>query len=672
MNQIRLAIHGREIFAAGHAFGPVGAYERQHGVAHYAVDPRAAAQRVVVDLDKAPRNDQGLVEFSADICILKPLDPRKGNRRLFFGYGNRGNKRELQFFNDSPASNSPTSVEDAGNGFLMRRGYTVVWGAWQGDLLPGGGRMTMNLPVATDDGAPLTGQVRTEFVLDVPGTQSLPLSGKASTRSHPTVSLDTSTATLTKRRYATDPRIEVPSSEWQFARIDRGMGLDSQGTETAIVPSNQHIYLPAGFEAGWIYELVYTGRDPLVMGLGHIAVRDLTSFLRYDTLDADGQANPVNRDAPIEKAYSWGRSQTGRCIRELVYLGFNEDARGRKVFDGVLPHVSGGGLMWLNHRFANGVNPAGQQHEDHYNCADRFPFSYAQSTDHNTGKTDAILKRPDTDPLVIHTQTATEYWQRRGSLVHTDTQGNDLPLPATVRVYLWASSQHFANPLVSAPSRGPCQNYQNIVNTSMLFRAILDAMDAWATDDTPPPESKIPSKADGTLVNYKEWRQQFPVIPGVAIPRDVNQLAHMDFGQLFDSGVLTEPPRVLKEEGYVTQVPSVDADGNDVAGVRVPMVQAPLGTYTGWNLRQRGKGVGSMHLFTGSYIPLPDDEFERKGAQDPRPSILDRYGSSEAYVAAIKTAAGQLVDARLMLAEDVERCVSEAADWGRPRHDVGL
>ncbi len=230
-----------------------------------------------------------------------------------------------------------------------------------------------------------------------------------------------------------------------------------------------------------------------MLGLGHVAVRDFASFLKYGERDAAGAPNPLRESgAHIEKAYAWGRSQTGRCIRDFVHRGFNADAEGRRVFDGVLPHVAGAGLMWLNHRFASGVSPAGQQYEDHFNIADRFPFSYAMSTDHLTGKHDAILKRPETDPLVMHSQTATEYWQRRGSLVHTDTRGNDLEQPENVRVYLWASSQHFADPKLKKPGRGVCQNVINVVATSMLFRALLDAMDRWATDGTPPPPSRIP------------------------------------------------------------------------------------------------------------------------------------------------------------------------------------
>ena len=222
--------------------------------------------------------------------------------------------------------------------------------------------------------------------------------------------------------------------------------------------------------------------------------------------------------------------------------------------------------MWLNHRFANADVSGGQQYEDHFNPADTFPFSYAETTDHLTGRRDAILKRPETDPLVIHTQTSTEYWQRRGSLAHTDTRGNDLPQPDGVRIYLWASSQHFADPIPKKRTRGICQNYLNTVATSMLFRAMIDAMDRWATAGVAPPESRIPRRADGTLVTAEEWRRQFPEIPGVAQPRAPNALRLLDFGPQADHGIVKEPPDIVAGSDYTILVPAVDADGNDRAG----------------------------------------------------------------------------------------------------------
>ena len=670
-NQIELRITERTAFAGDHSFGDVGPYERLTGRAHFAVDPLAPAQAAIVDIDKASRNAAGLVEFTADIFILKPVVQQQGNQRLLFGYGNRGNKRELQFFNDAPGSNDPRTLKHAGNGFLMRRGYTVVWAAWEGDLLPGDGRLLLDVPIATEDGTPIIGLVRSEFIAETPGKTCFPLSTKASTRSYPTVSLDTTKAQLTRRRYADDPREPVPPKDWQFARIEGGRGLDAQGAETAIVASHEHIYLPAGFNTSWIYELVYTATEPRVMGLGHVVVRDLVSFLCNDDQDVAGQPNPLA--GGIDKAYAWGRSQTGRCIRDFIYLGFNADAHGRQVFDGVLPHVSGGGLMWMNHRFANVCSPAGQQYEDHVNCADRFPFSYAHSTDHLTGNNDAILKRPGTDPLIIHTQTATEYWQRRGSLVHTDTQGNDLAQPDSVRIYMWSSSQHFADPTATHPVRVITTHYENIVQTSMLFRAALDALDRWASAGIAPPPSRIPLRSDSTLVDYAQWRTQFPAIPGAAIPRCINPLPRYDFGADFVRGLLTnEPPIIADDGGYTTLVPAVDADGNDIAGVRVPMVQAPLGTYTGWNLRARGFGNGAMYEFTGGYIPLPDSAQERHNIGDPRPSVLERFGDPAGYTNAITVAAEALVAAGLMLAEDLPRVIEASEDWGRPLHDVRL
>ncbi len=671
-SELTLHISERTLFAEGDAFGETGTYERIKGRVCYAVDPQEEAFSRITDLDKAPTNEKGLVEYSTDFLILKPQNLKKGNRRLFFDWGNRGNIRCLQFFNDALASNDPKTREHAGNGFLFRRGYTLVFAGWQGDLLAGDGRFLMDLPVASNHGISITGQVRSEFILEESGITTQPLSGWANTRSHPTVSLDTNQASLTRRLYADASREVIPSDQWMFARDEGGSGLDGVSKQTAIVPSDTNIYLPGGFETGWIYELVYTGRNPLVLGLGHPAVRDLISFLKYGDFDDQGHPNPLGKRR-IDKAYGWGRSQTGRAIRDFVYHGYNEDFDGRKVFDGLIPHVSGAGLLWMNHRFANAVSPAGQEHEVHHNCADRFPFSYAVTTDHLTGKTDSILKRPASDPLIIHTQSATEYWQRRGSLVHTDTQGHDLEQPERVRVYAWGSSEHFADSGMSEPSRGPCQNLSNVVRTSLFLRSALDNLDLWATDDVAPPSSRYPRRSDGTLVDGNEWRHQFPQIPGVALPNGPAQLPLLDFGPDFEKGLLTlEPPLVLNPNGYPTLVPSVDSDGIDQGCLNAPMVLAPLATYTGWNLRARGQGQGAMHKFTGSTIPFAETPEEQLATADPRPSILERYPNSEAYLDAIRKAARQLVEERYMLEEDVERCLEWARDWDRLRHGIRL
>jgi hypothetical protein len=663
----------RRPFAEGRSLGDAGAYERIVGRAHYAVDPRHPANRDITDIAHAPVDADGLIRFSGDVMILKPVEMDRGNRRVVYEFVNRGNTRLLRY-NDAPATNDPLTLEDAGNLFLMRRGYVAMWSGWQGDLYPGNGRMLLDVPVARDGAKRLTQRIATEFVVDAPGVYSLPLSGYISTRSNPTVSLDTREAVLTRRRYPDSPREAIPPTAWRFARF-AGTGLPSariidefRGNEQVILPSATDVFVEDGFKVGWIYELEYTACEPLVLGLGHAAVRDLVAFLRHDR----GDANPLAWNGrTVEKVYAFGRSQTGRLIRDFVHKGFNADIAGRKVFDAVHTHVAGAGLFDYN-RFGNLVVSSSRQYEDHYNPSDRFPFSYARTTDHFTGRTDAILKRPETDPLIVHTQSASEYWVRRGSLVHTTTRGEDLEQPEGVRIYAWLSTQHWSDPIIKEPKRGIRTNYFNIVRTSMFFRAALDMIDRWATDGTPPPPSRIPRRADGTLVSFEEWKASFPRIPGVALPQEPNRLEYLDYGPEADRGIVSRPPKVIDRAGYTIGVPAVDADGNDRAGVLAPMVRAPLGTYTGWNLRARPNAAGAMHQMYGSYIPLPETPEEREATGDPRRSILERYGSKEGYIRAIETAARALVAEGFMLEEDVARAVAEARNWSRPLHDVGL
>ena len=663
-NRIILDIEEDVPFAGGHEFADAGAYRRLKGRARFALDPQTLT--TIVDIDKVRRNADGLVECTADIMILKPADMARSSHRLFFDYGNRGNKRAIQFFCDAPATNDPIALVDAGNGYLFRRGHVVVFCAWQGDMLPGNGRMLLDVPVADA----VAGTVRTEFIIDAPHIDTMPLSGFASMHSYRATSLDPGKAQLTRRRYPGAPREAVGG--WQFARIQTGMGLDGQGAEVGLVADDTTIHMPGGFEPGFIYEIIYQARNPLVLGLGFVAVRDFIAHLRYGGDDDAGNPNPVG--GGIEKAYCWGRSQTGRLIRESVYQGFNADAAGRRVFDGVLCHVAGGGRMVMNHRFVCTNDPASQEFEAQDKAADRFPFSYASTTDHLTGRTDALLRHPQTDPLVIHTQTATEYWQRHGSLVHTDTRGNDLDQPDNVRVYFWSSSQHFADPNATGPAAGAMAHPGNPVQTSMLFRAMLDALDEWATHATPPPDSRVPRRADGSLLDAAQWHERFPDIPGAVLPRGPASTPLFDHGAEFEDGLPGEfPPKAIDQQGYATLVPAPDADGNDAPGVRAPMVAAPLGTYCGWNIRDRTvSGTGAMSWFNGSYMPFADTPEGRAATRDPRPSVLERYGDKEGYREAVAAATQALVADGFMLKEDVERVIRRLADWGRPLSLVKL
>jgi hypothetical protein len=660
--RVALDIGRRVPFAGGAAFEGTGAYESLAGRAHFSVDPRDPYARGITDLEHAAANERGLVEFVAELCILKPADPRRWNRRLLFEFCNRGNKRALQYFNDAPSSNTLTGRHDAGNGFLMRRGYAVVWAGWQGDLLSGDGRLCLEVPVARADGRPITGRVRTEFITTEPGVVCAPLSSDVALRSYPAASTNTADAVFTRRQYATSARISIPSHAWRYAKLERA------GTQSALVPSDTHIYLREGFEPSWIYELIYPAKDPLVLGLGYLVARDLVSMLRYAGRDDASAPNPLGEGgAAVEKAYCWGRSQPARLIRDFVYRGFNADAAGRRVFDAVFPHVAGAGRMWLNHRWAQPARLPGLQHEDHYCYSDRFPFAYGRTTDHLTGQTDAILQRPETDPLVLHTFSSTEYWQRHESLVHGETRGRDLDPPDTVRCYFWAGSQHLADPLVEAPVRGVGQQLQNAVYTSPLFRALLDHLDRWATHGTPPPTNRMPRRADGTLVTAEEWEKTFPCIPGVVVPPSPNRLPLYDYGPDAERGHLAkDPPEpVPGGEEYPIFVPAVDADGNEIAGIRMPGVQVPRGTYTGWNIRTQGQSPGVLAELAGSSIPFPKTRAEREATGDPRPSFEERYGDQGAFLRATADAARRLVGEGFLLEEDYER-VMRAAESRRP------
>ena len=649
-SSIRLAISSREALAAGRSFGACGPYERLSGIAHFAVDPTAPAYRSVVDIALAPKNAAGQVEFAAEFCILRPIDLARGNRRILFDVINRGNVRALQFFNDAEPDNAPIMEAHAGNGFLMRRGYSVAALAWQGDILPAPDRMSMRLPIAGTPSAPVTGPMRMEFIANSDGIRSVPLSGNDYTHSYAAASLDPEQARFTRRAYAHDPREPIPAAAWQFAR------LDASGRTVA---SATDCLLAEGFRPGWIYELIYTAKDPLVLGLGFVGVRDFLGFLRYGEIDAAGIANPAAQGATtVERVYGWGRSQSGRFLREFVYRGWNEDARGRRVFDGVHPHVTGCGRVSLNYRFAQpGRYP--RQHEDHLVASDEFPFAYGMTIDPFSDAVDAILKRPASDPLVIHSQTAAEYWQRRGSLVHTDPYGVDLPDHPRARLYFFASSQHFAAP-GGSPERGAHRFPSNPLDTAPLLRALLDALDAWVSRGIAPPANRIPHRADGTLVNAAEYAARFPRIPNVDPPRAPNRLLRLDFGAAFRHGRFDqEPPEVCAEAEYAVLVPQCDADGNDMAGVRAPHVEVPLATHTGWNYRAAGS-TEALFSIVGSYIAFAPDTASRERSNDARTSIEERYRSRYDYLARIVLAAQRLVDARLMLAEDVDRYVARA------------
>jgi hypothetical protein len=651
----RLVIQIREPFAGGHEFPITGAYEKLVGKVYGEVDPKNRLNKIIVNLAKAPRNRRGRVEYSSNFCILKPVDMKRGNGNIFYDAPNRGGKRILAFLNDGPQSNDPTTLEDAGNGFLMRYGYTVVWCGWQGDLMPIKNWLVLNVPAATNNGKQIIRKVRTEIVVDAKGVKSQPLSGDERVKSYAAASRAKSQATLTVREKSYRRRIDVPASEWEFAASVK----DSPPGNKTIKASARDLYLHGGYKPGHIYEFVYHAKNPLVLGLGFAVVRDLVSFLRYEVKDRSGRPNPLatgKKPNAIRHAYGWGRSQSGRFLRDLVYHGFNEDEAHRKVFDAIAPHVAGGGRLFLNYEFARPVTSS-QQHTNQLD-PELFPHTYKVIKDAQTGRRDGILKRPKTDPLVFHTQTSTEYWQKRGCLAHTDGKGSDITLPENVRVYVIASAQH-NSPFGSEPVKDDSQLRVNPLPAGDVLRALTVALDQWVTQGIAPPPSRYPTVKDRVLVPPKS--AGFPNIPGVPFAGLHNRQLFLDYGPNILRGKMDLHPPIPVEGGaYTILVPKVDRDGNDIAGIRLPAVQVPIGTYTGWNLRPRGLAEGELAGLLGSFIPFAKIKSERREKGDPRLSLQERYKDRTDYLRQFSHAARNLVEQRYLLPEDAERIISEA------------
>jgi hypothetical protein len=680
----RIEIAKVEPAYGGRVFSPAGAFERVTGRAFGEVDPKAPANAMIQDLALAPRNARGMVEYDTDIDIIRPADPSKSNDILLFNILNRGNKGAVPLFNaDVPGPLSAVNATaSAGDGWLQRSGYTVIWFGWQPDVLPGDNRMTFRVPAARNaDGSPLTGIVRSELVLQGAATRTLNLSSGWFTGmthdSYPTANLDNRVKftdgflpTLTVRARESAPRVPIPNTEWSFA--------DCLADGPA-KPDPKKICYPAGFKPGFLYEVIYRAKDPLVMGLGFAVTRDLAAFLKTADKDSAGTPNPVAH-GPDKKAIVMGTSQSGRMIRSFLQLGFNKSEAGKQVYDGAFPHI-GGGLLPLSLRFAQPGRAWGQQ-VDHLYPAYDFPFTYARETDPLTGRTQGILDRCTADatcPRLFHAATALEIWEGRQSLGLTDPLGKtDVKDPESVRTYIMASTQH-GPPGLPLPAKAPfnfCAQQPNPNPHTWTMRALLADLTAWVRDDKRPPASSVPRIADGTLVAPDSVR--FPAIPAnsyggtdrpaVRFLGVHNDLHVLDFGQQYKpadtGGVMTvEPPRI-GAASYGIVVPQVDADGIDIGGIRNLFLEAPIGTYTGWNMFRPGMFEDGFCNFNGSFIPFAPTKAEREKTGDPRLSLEERYPTKAAYVNAVRVAADKLVAARFLLPDDAYRLITEAETNG--------
>ena len=626
--------------------GSVGAYEKLRGVAFGEVDPADARNAVLTDIELAPRTALDKVAYSMDIYILRPINSSSGNRKLFFEVNNRGNKL-FGPFNLSGGGNNPTTAADAGGAMLMNQGYSIAWSGWDISAAPGGDRLTITVPVATNrDGSTITGPSYEYIVFDNATTTSYSLAYAAAT-------LDKSQGTLTVRQHLTDSRSTIASSGWELVN-ERTIRL-----------------LPAGtpFQQSAIYEFTYTAKNPLVAGLGFAATRDFVSFLRYATTDDFGTPNPLA--GHVDRVYGFAISQPARYLNDFVTLGFNEDEGGKRVLDGVVNWIAGGSGSNANFRFAQ-PGRTERNRRDHLYPEANFPFAFHRSHDPLTGRTDGRgvrCAKSHTCPKFMQVISANEYWVKAGSLAHTDARGHDLPDLHETRTYLLSGVEHTLSG--AAPnSRGVCQQFQNPTDPNPALRALFAALDEWVSWGIKPPKSEVPRVSDGTaafsvpqpnglgVVPQHElgWRD----IPGVTYSGLITVRHLFNWGPLFSEGILTIDPPDFSGPVYPSFVSKVDDDGNEIAGVRLPPVAAPIATTTGWALRAAAFGGPDGCESSGQWIPFAKTKAERLASGDRRKSLEERYKDHDGYVKAVAKAARSLGKDRLLLADEVQRYIDAA------------
>jgi hypothetical protein len=657
----RIEITSRTIAFGGYSFPGVGQFERIVGIAYGEVDPTDPRNAVITDLELAPRVN-GKVQYQHNFYILKPLDLSQGNHKMMYEPPNRGSKTYATL-NGSPGGNDPGAIADPvalANSFLWPRGYTTVWSGWENGLGPLTGlTATAQLPFASHpDGSTITGPSYEYIVTS--GTGAFALTYGAANPA------DKTTAVLTHRVHLDDTPQAVSASGWTY---------NAAGTTVNLVP--------AGWVANDIYELSYSAKNPTINGLGLAAVRDFNAFLRYATVDDVGTANPLAGD--VTRIYSEVLSQPGRMLNDFTHLGFNEDEGGRKVFDGMMQWIAAGDGLNMNYRWSQ-TKRTERNRQEHLYAEGVFPFANVMTHDSITGKTDSRYARcevTNTCPLAVEIYSANEYWVKAGSLLHTDPSGIvDLPDSPYARNYFVSSHQHGIG---NAASKGVCQQLMNPLNSAPIQRALFVALDEWSTIGTPPPPSRVPRFADGTLVPpLPQSAVGFPNIPGVTYTglkttrylRDYGSNSYYDGGPfggvpVFNPPIVSTPYEDNSANGpiYPSFVPKTDSDGNDIAGVRLPDVTVPLATYTGWALRA-GPQADDGCENAGQYIPFARTQADRIAAGDPRQSIEERYPSFGEYHSAVMRAIDDLVKDRLMLCEDADeaqaRLLQSGLDAGVP------
>jgi hypothetical protein len=638
---VSVDVKQRVPFAAGMSFGAAGPYEKIRGVARVALDPDARANAHIVDLKLAPRDAHGRVTFNTEFVMLRPVHAPAST--LLYDVNNRGHIAILgQMNGKSPAHNDPTTAEDAGDGFLMRHGFTLLFSAWTWDVapgLPGDEPLVLVPPVAHNpDGSAITGKVENEFTIDTPSDIAIYAGMRGLTYEPATP--DDPGAVLTTRAKPNDPRLSVARNLWHFVAAEKPGGPG-------------RIQLTGGFKPGTIYELTYVAKNPFVTGAGLAGIRDLLSYFR----DHPFEGEPTPKHTLI-----FGISQSGRLIGRMLHDGLDVDEHGKLAFDGAYMQVPGAGASaGFNSRFVQPTRHPSMLEEHDY-PADAFPFTSMPARDPVTGATASTLDHArDASghlPKLMIANTSTEFWNRDASLIATTPDGTKDVSPAeNVRIYAFMGAQHYVG---RSHVRAPYTNCVSTTDHYLVMRALIVALDRWVNGGVSPPDSAYPHISDGTLLTVADYRARFPYDIGITPPGDNLHEARLDFGPRFASDGIADIVPPVHGESFGTRVPAPDADGNDEGGVRLIELAVPLGTHTGWNERSPAVGFPWADArFDGSFVPFARTGAERKVSGDPRPSLEERYSSRDAFLAKLRAAAQREVESGFLLPEDVERAVKE-------------
>ncbi|MDR6537087.1 alpha/beta hydrolase domain-containing protein [Variovorax soli] len=654
------------------SFGSVAGYEQLTGTLSGEVDPKDPKNAIIQDLELAPLNARGMVEYSADFVMLKPKDMGKANGVLRYDAPNRGNILTM-----------PNLAANPSDAEYFERGYVWMFSAWQGDVPKSTPqRLTVTVPVAKNkDGSSITGPYATELIASVP-TPSIALPGgvfNGTMIPYAPASLDNTQPgyLLTRRVNETDPRVAIAPSDWKFASCDAAANPFPGTADPA------RVCLKGGFQPNQLYELQYIAKDPKVMGLGLAALRDTISFFRSAAADSAGTPNPLA--GKIAHTIGQGTSQSGNAMKTFLHLGFNQRLDGGKVFDGIYAHVAARQTN-INTRFAVPGGGGGLR-TDHRAFGQTAPRGLAADyVDAVSGRSGGVMKRctaTATCPKFFLGLSGTEFWQLQGSPVLTDANGfADLAQPDNARIYYYASTQHGGgtgglatgigfNPAATVYPAG------SMVDFADTFRALFVDMEDWVVKNTPPPASQVPKVADGTLVRPSQLL--FPTMAGLSWPpaggtpaaipafaylARYNGFPLLDYGPQYrpedESGIPTIVPPSYMGKDYAILVPQVDpGTGLTRAGIRSVDVQAPLGTSLEFNYVAT-PGIVDLANLTGSFIPFHKTEAARIAAGDTRPSIESLYGTQAGFVTAVTDAANSLVAQRFLLQRDADRRIQRA------------